>query len=105
MQNSFSRLYYWPQHSLTGEWTMKTAKPTANELEMAIVAAEQDLNSGQDAHHVATALLYLYRRQQDLEMIRDAAERLVQSGQDEGRLTALTQALEAASANELEHSG
>ena len=93
MQNSFSRLYCWPQHSLNGEWTMKTAKPTANELEMAIFAAEQDLNSGQDAHHVATALFYLYRRQQDLEMIRDAAERLVQSGQDEGRLTALTQAL------------
>ena len=84
---------------------MKTAKPTENELEMAIVAAEQDLNSGQDAHHVATALVYLYRRQQDLEMIRDAAERLVQSAQDEDRLTSLTQALETARANELERGG
>ena len=105
MQNTCSRLYYRTHGSLNGERTMKTVKPTENELEIAIVAAEQELDGSRDAHHVAAALVYLYRRQQDLEMIRDAAERLVQSGQDEGRLTALTQALEAASANELEHSG
>ena len=94
MHTSCPRLYYRMLTSLTGEWTMKTAKPTDNELEMAIIAAEQDLGSGQDAHHV-------YRRLQDLERVRDAAERLTDSAQDEDRLTALTQALETARANDL----
>ena len=41
---------------------MKTAKPTENELEIAIVAAEQGLQGGQDPHHVASALIYLLTR-------------------------------------------
>ena len=44
-------------------------KPTANELEMAIVAAEAMRESGADEHHVARTLLYLYQRLQELEII------------------------------------
>ena len=79
---------------------MKTLKPTENELEMAIVAAEQDLVSKQDAHHVAAALVYLYQRQQDLEIIREAAEKLVIAGHDDERLAALQAALDTARENE-----
>ena len=104
MHTSCPRLYYRMQTSMTGESTMKTAKPTDNELEMAIIAAEQDLESGQDAHHVAASLIYLYQRLQDLERVRDAAERLVSPGPDEDRLRALVQALDTARANELQHS-
>ena len=84
---------------------MKTVKPTENELEIAIVAAEQELDGSRDAHHVAAALVYLYRRQQDLEMIRDAAEKLVLSGQDEGRLAALQAAIDSARKNEARRGG
>lgn len=101
MHTRCPRLYYRMRTSQTGEWTMKTAKPTDNELEIAIIAAEQDLGSGQDAHHVAASLIYLYRRLQDLERVRDAAERLKDSAQDEDRLRALAQALETARANDL----
>ena len=79
---------------------MKTAKPSDNELEMAIVAAEQMLESGQDDHHVARTLLYLYQRQQDLEMIREAAGHLVRSGQDESRLASLAEAIDTARRND-----
>ncbi len=79
---------------------MKTGKPSENELEIAIVAAEQSLESGQDEHHIASALLYLYQRQQDLEMIREAAEQLLRSGQGESRLTRLAQAVDGARAND-----
>ena len=105
MQNTCSRLYYRTHGSLNGERTMKTVKPTENELEIAIVAAEQELDGSRDAHHVAAALVYLYRRQQDLEMIRDAAEKLVLSGQDEGRLAALQAALDSARKNEARRGG
>lgn len=105
MQNTCSRLYYRTHGSLNGERTMKTVKPTENELEIAIVAAEQELDGSRDAHHVAAALVYLYRRQQDLEMIRDAAEKLVLSGQDEGRLAALQAAIDSARKNEARRGG
>ena len=105
MQNTCSRLYYRTHGSLNGERKMKTVKPTENELEIAIVAAEQELDGSRDAHHVAAALVYLYRRQQDLEMIRDAAEKLVLSGQDEGRLAALQAALDSARKNEARRGG
>ena len=84
---------------------MKTAKPTDNELEIAIVAAEQRLDSGQDEHHLAITLLYLYQRQQDLERIRGAAERLLRSARDESRLTSLSEAIEIAHSNEVQRSG
>jgi Skp family chaperone for outer membrane proteins len=84
---------------------MKTRKPSENELEIAIVAAEQCLESGQDEHHVASALLYLYQRQQDLEKIREAAEQLLRSGQDESRLARLARAVDGARANDGLHSG
>jgi hypothetical protein len=84
---------------------MKTAKPSENALEMAIVAAEQGIDSGQDEHHVASTLLYLYQRQQDLDMIREAAEQLLGSEQDEDRLAALAQAVEAARTNEDQRTG
>jgi hypothetical protein len=84
---------------------MKTAKPSDNELEMAIVAAEQSLDSGQDDHHVSRTLLYLYQRQQDLEMIREAAEHLLRSGQDESRLASLTEAINSARARENQRTG
>lgn len=79
---------------------MKTGKPTENELEIAIVAAEQRLERGQDEHHVAAALLYLYQRQQELEIIRDAAEYLLLSAQDEDRQESLAETLNAARSNE-----
>ena len=84
---------------------MKTVKPTDNELEIAIVAAEQRLESGQDEHHLGMTLLYLYQRQQDLERIRGAAEHLLRSAQDESRLTSLSEAIESANRNEVQRSG
>ena len=104
MHTGCPRLYYRMLTSMTGEWTMKTAKPTDNELEMAIIAAEQDLESGRDAHHVAASLIYLYRRLQDLERVRDAAQRLVDRAQDEDRLADLQLALDTARRNELQRS-
>ena len=74
---------------------MKTVKPTENQLEMAIVAAEQLLDSGQDEHHMAAALIYLYQRLQDLERVREIASRLAASGPDQERMTELAGALEA----------
>ena len=84
---------------------MKTVKPNENELEIAIVAAEQRLGSGQDEHHLAMALLYLYQRQQDLERIRDAAEHLLRSARDESRLASLAETIETARASENRRTG
>ena len=95
MQNTCSRLYYCPERSHDGERTMKTVKPTENQLEMAIVAAEQLLDSGQDEHHMAAALIYLYQRLQDLERVREIAGQLATSGPDQERMTELAGALEA----------
>ena len=75
-------------------------KPTDNELEMALVAAKTMRTRGTDEHHVATALLYLYQRQQDLEQVRAAAESYLDSGQDEVQQAELVRAIEAARENE-----
>jgi hypothetical protein len=74
---------------------MKTVKPTENQLEMAIVAAEQLLDSGQDEHHMAAALIYLYQRLQDLERVREIAGQLAAAGPDQERMAELAGALEA----------
>jgi len=71
-------------------------KPTANELEIAIVATEAIRESGADEHHVAKTLLYLYQRLQDLDKVRTAAENYLQSGQEEPQLAELVQAIDAA---------
>jgi len=80
-------------------------KPTANELEMAIVAAEAMRESGADEHHVARTLLYLYQRLQELENVRAAAENYLHSGQEERRHAELVQAIEAARQAEQRESG
>ena len=72
---------------------MKTGEPTENELEMAIVAAEQMLQSGQDEHHLAGSLIYLYQRTQGLEAVFEAARRLSRNGANEAHLAALARAI------------
>lgn len=71
-------------------------KPTANQLEMAIVAAEAMRESGTDEHHIAQTLLYLYQRLLDLEKVRAAAENYLHSGQEEPQHAELVLAIEAA---------
>ncbi len=72
-------------------------KPTDNELEMAIVAAERMCATGDDEHHVAATLLYLYERLQVLEGVRAAARDFLHSGQEDPRYDLLVRALENAS--------
>lgn len=71
-------------------------KPTENEMEMAIVAAEAIRESGADEHHVARTLLYLYQRLQVLEQVHAAAEHYLHFGQEEPRHAELVLAIEAA---------
>jgi len=75
-------------------------KPSDNEMEIAIVAAEALLAAGEDEHHLAGTLLYLYQRQQDLEKVRAAAEDFLQSGQAEPQNAELVRAIESARRNE-----
>jgi hypothetical protein len=71
-------------------------KPTDNELEIAIVAAERLCETAADEHHVARTLLYLYERLDKLEQVRAAAEDFLHSGQEDPQYEALARALEAA---------
>ena len=71
-------------------------KPTDNELEMAIVAAEAMCESGKDEHHVGKTLLYLYQRLQDLEKVRAAAQEYLDSGQQGPQHVELEVAIESA---------
>jgi len=75
-------------------------KPTDAELEIAIVAAEHMRETGEDGHHVAQSLLYLYQRLQHLEKIRAAAEVCLDFGREEARHAGLALAIEAARAAE-----
>jgi hypothetical protein len=75
-------------------------KPTDNELETAIVAAEEMRASGADEHHVAKTLLYQYQRLQDLEKIRAAVENYLRFGQEEPQHAELVLAIESARKNE-----
>jgi len=75
-------------------------KPTDNELEMAIVAAERMRETGEDEHHVARSLLYLYQRLQDLENVLDAAESYLYFGQEELQHTELVRTIETATQHE-----
>jgi hypothetical protein len=80
-------------------------KPTANELEMAIVAAEAMRTSGTDEHHVAKTLLYLYQRLQGLEKVFAAAENYLQFGQEEPQHAELVLAIDAVRQAEQHESG
>ena len=80
-------------------------KPTASELEIAIVAAEQMQASGNDEHHVADSLLYLYQRLQKLEKVYSAACNYLYSGQEEPRHAELVLALEAVKQQEQRETG
>ena len=71
-------------------------KPTDNELEIAIVAAERLCETAADEHHVARTLLYLYERLGKLEQVRAAAEDFLHSGQEDPQYDALVRALETA---------
>lgn len=73
-------------------------KPTDTEQEIAIVAAEGMLEAGEDGHHIAKTLLYLYQRLQQLEKIRAAAENSLAFGRENPPHAALAQAIEAARA-------
>ena len=88
----------------TGKTKIKRRSPRPKKnsklLEMAIVAAEQLLDSGQDEHHMAAALIYLYQRLQDLERVREIAGLLAASGPDQERMTELAGALEAVRGHE-----
>ena len=70
-------------------------KPTAAELEMAIVAAERMRASGNDEHHVAQSLLYLYQHNEKLEKVHTAASNYLHFGQEEPQHAELVLALEA----------
>ena len=70
-------------------------KPTATELEMAIVAAERIRASGSDEHHLAQSLLYLYQRLEKLEKVYSAANNYLHFGQEESQHAALVLAIEA----------
>ncbi|MEN8108120.1 MAG: hypothetical protein ABFS22_08955 [Pseudomonadota bacterium] len=72
-------------------------KPTDNELEMAIIAAERMRETGEDEHHIARSLLYLYQRLQDLENVLDAAESYLDFDQEEPQHAELVLAIKAAS--------
>jgi hypothetical protein len=75
-------------------------KPTAAELEIAIIAAERLSETGTDEHHLAQCLLYLYQRLEKLEKVRAAAEDYLRFDQGEPRHTALVRAIEAARQSE-----
>jgi len=80
-------------------------KPTETELEIAIIAAEQMRDTGNDTHHVAKTLLYLYQRLQAVERIHKAAERYIHFGQEEPQHAELVMAIEAARKAEGKESG
>lgn len=71
-------------------------KPTDAELEMAIVAAERMRETGNDDHHVAKSLLYLYQRLDQVDKVRQAAENYLYFGQEEQQHAELLLAIEAA---------
>ncbi len=71
-------------------------KPTDNELEMAIVAAETMCESGEDEHHVGKTLLHLYQRLQTLEKVCAAAQDYLDSGQQGPQHVQLEVAIETA---------
>jgi hypothetical protein len=80
-------------------------KPTASELEIAIVAAERIRSSGTDEHHMAQCLLYLYQRLEKLEKVNTAASNYLHFGQEEPQHAELVLALEAAQQQELRETG
>ena len=80
-------------------------KPTASELEIAIVAAERMRASGSDEHHVAHSLLYLYQRLQKLEKVCSAASNYLYFGQEEPQHAELVLALEAVKQQEQRETG
>ena len=80
-------------------------KPTATELEMAIVTAERILDSGGDDHHLAKSLLYLYQRLGKLEKVYTAASNYLHFGQEESRHAELVLAIEAVKRQEQQDSG
>ena len=71
-------------------------KPTDNELEIAIIAAERLSESGTDEHHLGQCLIYLYQRLDQLDRVRAAAENFLHSGQEDPQYDALARAIVAA---------
>jgi hypothetical protein len=74
-------------------------KPTANELETAIVAAIAMRESGKDPDHIAKSLLNLNYRLERLEKVMTAAKRYLHAGQsvtDHRQLALAIQAAEKA---------
>lgn len=64
-------------------------KPTAEEMRIAVDAAQRMRSRNLDPHHLAHVLLYLKQRNAGFEELLMRADRLLRFGMAEGDLTAL----------------
>jgi len=64
-------------------------KPSKEQMKTALETAQRMRDRGLDPHHVAQVLLYLQRRNQELEQLLVRADRLVRFGMAESELSAL----------------
>jgi hypothetical protein len=67
------------------------ATPTAQQLEIALEAAERMRQRDLDPHFLAHSLLYLWERNRHFEQLLVHADRYLRFGMDEGELGALRQ--------------
>ena len=68
-------------------------KPTKEEFDTALDAAERMWQRDLDPHHLARVIRYLYQRNQELEGLLTRADRLVRFGMAERELAALKQTI------------
>jgi hypothetical protein len=62
-------------------------RPDAEELGIALAAAESMREEGNDPRHIARALSYLYSRNQELEELLQLADRYLRFGMPEHELS------------------
>ena len=71
-------------------------KPTKEQMQQALVAAERLRDLDLDEDHLGKTLLYLNQRQQLLERVFEAAKHYLHAGHDQHEHTRLVQAVDAA---------
>jgi len=71
-------------------------KPTKEQMEQALAAAERLRDLDLDEDHLGRSLLYLHQRQLLLERVFEAAKHYLHGGHDEHEHARLVQAVDAA---------
>jgi hypothetical protein len=80
------------------------SKPSHQQMQSAITAAERLRAAGPDEEHLAHVFLYLQRRDEILEQVLHAIEHYLHSGQDSQAHSRLLRAVEAAHRQEWQES-